>query len=94
MNPAQQFAYEWAKSQSYPSIAAKHAKTLAEVIDEIEADMHRLHLCEVCKHNLDTPDCTCECETCGLPRKCWECTDGSAFEWKWSFVRRRIITNE
>lgn len=34
MNEAQKKAYEWAKNQNYTSVAARYAKTLAELIDE------------------------------------------------------------
>ena len=91
MNAEQQLAYEWAISQSYPSVAAQHAKTLAELIAEIEADMCRVHPCEVCRHlNAAPAECDCECETCRLPCKCWECLDGDKFEWAWSVKQRRI----
>lgn len=95
MSTEQQLAYEWAKRQSYPSVAARHAKTLAELIDEIEAAMCRVHLCEVCKHvNYEPSQCDCECGTCQLPCACGECLDGDRFEWAWSVKQRRTITNE
>lgn len=35
MNDAQKRAYEWAINQSYPSVAAQYAKTLAELVEEL-----------------------------------------------------------
>lgn len=34
MNKEQQIAYEWAKKQTFSSVAARYAKMLTEVIDE------------------------------------------------------------
>lgn len=38
MNAEQKAAYEWAKNQNYPSVAARNAKLLAEVIDNLTAE--------------------------------------------------------
>lgn len=35
MNQKQRQAYEWAKNQNYPSVAARYAKILAGLVDEI-----------------------------------------------------------
>ena len=35
MNQEQRQAYEWAKNQDYPSVAARYAKILAGLIDEM-----------------------------------------------------------
>ena len=35
MNQEQRQAYEWAKNQNYQSVAARYAKILAELVDEI-----------------------------------------------------------
>lgn len=35
MNQEQRQAYEWAKNQDYPSVAARYAKILAGLVDEI-----------------------------------------------------------
>lgn len=35
MNQEQRQAYEWAKKQNYPSVAARYAKILAGLVDEI-----------------------------------------------------------
>ena len=35
MNQEQRQAYEWAKKQSYPSVAARYSKILAGLVDEI-----------------------------------------------------------
>ena len=39
MNPEQKIAYEWAKSQSYQSVASRYAKTLAALIDSLTAQL-------------------------------------------------------
>lgn len=38
MNIDQKRAYEWAKTHDYPSIAARHARALAEAVDELKAE--------------------------------------------------------
>lgn len=35
MNQEQRQAYEWAKKQNYPSVAARYSKILAGLVDEI-----------------------------------------------------------
>ena len=35
MNQEQRKAYEWAKNQDYPSVAARYAKILAGLVDEM-----------------------------------------------------------
>lgn len=42
MNPEQQKAYEWAKNQNYQSVAAQYAKTLADLIYSLQADLVRV----------------------------------------------------
>ena len=37
MNQEQRQAYEWAKNQDYPSVAARYAKILAGLIDEMNS---------------------------------------------------------
>ena len=39
MNPEQKIAYEWAKSQSYQSVASRYAKTLAALIESLTAQL-------------------------------------------------------
>lgn len=39
MNPEQKIAYEWAKSQSYQSVASRYAKTLADLIESLTAQL-------------------------------------------------------
>lgn len=39
MNPEQKIAYEWAKSQSYQSVASRYAKTLSALIDSLAAQL-------------------------------------------------------
>ena len=43
MTTEQQHAYDWAKNQSYPSVAAQYAKTLVGLVDNLhaEAEFHR-----------------------------------------------------
>lgn len=41
MNPEQKLAYDWAKNQCYQSVAARHAKTLAGVIDDMAGQVIR-----------------------------------------------------
>lgn len=36
MNSDQKKAYEWAKNQNYPSVAARYAKELAGLVDELQ----------------------------------------------------------
>ena len=43
MNPEQKIAYEWAKSQSYQSVASRYAKTLAALIDSLTAQLTDYH---------------------------------------------------
>ena len=43
MNPEQKIAYEWAKSQSYQSVASRYAKTLAALIDSLNAQLTDYH---------------------------------------------------
>lgn len=35
MTPEQKQAYEWAKKQNYTSVAARYAKVLADLVDEL-----------------------------------------------------------
>ena len=37
MTDNQKVAYKWAKNQNYPSVAAKYAKELAGVVDDLQA---------------------------------------------------------
>lgn len=48
MNQEQRQAYEWAKNQNYQSVAARYAKILAELVDEITPPNEPLTL-EQCK---------------------------------------------
>jgi len=57
VNPEQKVAYEWAKSQNYQSVAARYAKTLADLIDSLTAQLSesqrrerdaRNELCDKC----------------------------------------------
>lgn len=45
MNDKQKIAYEWAKSQNYPSVAARYAKELAGLVDKLETTIQYL-FCE------------------------------------------------
>ena len=38
MTGDQKKAYEWAKNQNYPSVAARYAKELAGLVDELQAE--------------------------------------------------------
>ena len=38
MTSDQKKAYEWAKNQNYPSVAARYAKELAGLVDELQAE--------------------------------------------------------
>lgn len=50
MNVEQKQAYEWAKNQNYPSVAARYAKILACVIDKMSGTQNeRLTPCDVCR---------------------------------------------
>ena len=40
MTDNQRRAYEWAKNQNYPSVAARYAKELAELVDELQGAIH------------------------------------------------------
>lgn len=42
MTVEQKQAYEWAKNQDYQSVAARYAKTLAGLVDELQAEIERL----------------------------------------------------
>lgn len=42
MTVEQKQAYEWAKNQEYQSVAARYAKTLAGLVDELQAEIERL----------------------------------------------------
>jgi uncharacterized paraquat-inducible protein A len=39
MNAEQQVAFEWAKNQNFQSAAARYAKTLADLIDALQAQL-------------------------------------------------------
>lgn len=39
MTPEQKQAYEWAKNQDYQSVAARYAKTLASLVDELHKSL-------------------------------------------------------
>lgn len=39
MNAEQQQAYDWAKSHDYPSVAARYARELATVVDDLQAQL-------------------------------------------------------
>lgn len=38
MTPEQKQAYEWAKNQNYTSVAARYAKVLADLVDELSTN--------------------------------------------------------
>lgn len=59
MNQEQRQAYEWAKSQNYQSVAARYAKVLAGLVDEMTPPNEPL-TCE---------GCACE----SYPRDCYPC---------------------
>ena len=42
MTDEQRQAYEWAKNQDYQSVAARYAKTLAGLVDELQAKIEHL----------------------------------------------------
>lgn len=42
MTVEQKQAYEWAKNQDYRSVAARYAKTLAGLVDELQEEIERL----------------------------------------------------
>lgn len=42
MTQEQKQAYEWAKNQNYNSVAARYAKLLVEVVDDLESRANRL----------------------------------------------------
>lgn len=57
MTAEQKQAYEWAKNQDYQSVAARYARFLAGLVDELQAESKRL------KDALETAiDCIGECE--------------------------------
>lgn len=60
MNKEQRQAYEWAKNQDYPSVAAKYAKILAGLIDEMTPPNEPLTLEEL--REMDAP-VWCSCKT-------------------------------
>lgn len=39
MNAEQQAAFEWAKNQNFQSVAARYAKTLADLIESLQAQL-------------------------------------------------------
>lgn len=47
MNQEQRQAYEWAKSQNYQSVAARYAKVLAGLVDEMTLPNEPLTPCDV-----------------------------------------------
>lgn len=42
MTVEQKQAYEWAKNQDYQLVSARYAKTLADLVDELQAEIERL----------------------------------------------------
>ena len=48
-NQEQRQAYEWAKNQDYPSVAARYAKILAGLIDEMNSPNEPLSWAELTK---------------------------------------------
>lgn len=67
MTPEQKQAYEWAKNQSYNSVAARYAKLLAEAIDELGKQIQEMmSLQEYCDG--------CYWQTHGPFGKCFSCS--------------------
>ena len=64
MNQEQRKAYEWAKNQDYPSVAARYAKILAGLVDEMAKPNEPLTLdkkrviAESCLHYSKSGCCT------------------------------------
>ena len=46
------------------------------------ADIKHGDNCEVCKHNVEQPECDCECLDCGLDCMCKDFRDESLWEWR------------
>lgn len=95
MNPEQQKAYEWAKNQNYQSVAAQHAKILADLITSLQADLARV----TAERDAAVGDLTMICingETCAACVHC--CNKGDQFpcaisnDWcggeKWQWTKR------
>lgn len=47
MTDTQQTAYEWAKNQTYTSVAATYARELAGLVDELRGEIERLQSARV-----------------------------------------------
>lgn len=67
MNQEQRQAYEWAKNQNYQSVAARYAKILAGLVDEMTPPNEPLIPCDLCRYNLPSscdgkPCCMCPAE--------------------------------
>ena len=55
MTDKQRIAYEWAKNQNYPSVAARYAKEIASLVDELQGAIHN-------QQNRNDWVCTLKCE--------------------------------
>lgn len=66
MNDRQREAYEWAKRQSVPSVAARYAKELAGLVDELLEDRETLRgaICVFCKENARLNGMLTGCASC------------------------------
>lgn len=49
MTEKQKQAYNWAKNQNFPSVAAKYARVLADLVDELQVESHRMPMDEIGK---------------------------------------------
>lgn len=46
------------------------------------ADLKHNDNCDICKHNVELPECNCECLDCKLDCVCGACRDESNWEWR------------